>query len=207
MKKQKNNLTASLFRIILSILLLASAAVAGGGFIYVQGMLKKYAIEVSHKKVDAAASDGNIQTLDRIKAELADNKSIIQKAQALKATNELPQFTIVKNVTTIAENNNLKITQFDFADSTQAAPAANTPATTQTQTAQTPVGGTGLTGSSYISISVTLGTPVNYADYLQFIHDIEQSVPKMQIQAVSLTPAESSNSVTVEPLTIQMYTR
>lgn len=211
MKKQKFTLNASLLRLILSGSLFLSTIVAGGGFVYVQEMLKKYAVEVSHKRIDAAASNGNIQSLERIKTDLENNQDVSLKAQALKATNELPQFTIVENVTMHATNNNIKITNFDFTDAGKTAPLSGAttpqPSTSPSQTAQTPSTTTTPTPAKYVSISVTIETPVNYANFLQFLHDLEQNVPKMQVQGVSLTPATSGSSITSTALTIQMYTR
>lgn len=200
MKNSGFTLNASSARLILSVSLFIIVGVSGIGFTYAQKQLSQYAIEVSHKKVDALASDGNIQTLQKTKSELDANQNVSDKARALKATNELPQFTIVDDVTTIAGNNNIAITSFDFTDSPQTttAPASGTTATTPTAPQPT---------SGHISLTVSLQPPINYTDFLQFLHDIEQNIPKMQVQGLNIGNSGGTGGFSVEPLIIQMYTK
>lgn len=201
MKRSGFTLNASNVRLILSVCLFIIIGASGAGFIYVQKQLRQYAVEVSHKKVDALASDGNIQTLESVKAELDANQNVSEKAQALKATNALPQFRIVDDVTTIAKNNNIVITSFDFTDAPQTttAPAATAPTAVAPVTSPSPTG--------HVSLTVSLQSPINYTDFLQFLRDIEQNIPKMQVQGVNLGNSGGTGGFSVEPLIIQMYTK
>lgn len=201
MKRSGFTLNASNVRLILSVSLFIIIGASGAGFIYVQKQLRQYAVEVSHKKVDALASDGNIQTLESVKAELDANQNVSEKAQALKATNALPQFRIVDDVTTIAKNNNIVITSFDFTDAPQTttAPAATAPTAVAPVTSPSPTG--------HVSLTVSLQSPINYTDFLQFLRDIEQNIPKMQVQGVNLGNSGGTGGFSVEPLIIQMYTK
>ena len=201
MKRSGFTLNASNARLILSVSLFVIIGASGAGFTYAQKQLRQYAVEVSHKKVDALASDGNIQTLESVKSELDANQNVSEKAQALKATNALPQFRIVDDVTTIAKNNNIAITSFDFTD----APQTTTAPTTTAPAVVAPVPSPSSTG--HVSLTVSLQSPINYTDFLQFLHDIEQNIPKMQVQGVNLSNSGGTGNFSVEPLIIQMYTK
>lgn len=203
---KRMTLNASLLRIILSVSLLVVAGAASAVFIYGKQFLTDYAIEVSHKKVDADASNGSIQALKNMEQELAKNQDVSQKIDTLKAANELPQFKIVDDVTKYAEKNQIAISSFDFAEAAVpgAATTPQTPATPGATPTPTPV----ISSAKSVSIVVTLGTSLNYLNLLQFIYDIEQNLPKMQIDGIGLTPDTTSpTDVSSDALTIQMYTK
>jgi len=204
MKTKSKNLTASKLRIILSLTLFLIIGAAVGGFSYARTILSQYSVEVSHKKVDAQASSGNISSLEEIKRQLANDQDVITKANALKSANEFPEFAIVDEVTHYANQNGLAIESFDFSNSSTAT-SGGAPATPATPGTVTPGAKTSKNG---VYISVTLKAPVDYAKLLQFMSDLDQSLPKMQIQGINIGPdTKSINSVIVQPIVIQMYTR
>lgn len=203
-------MTATKLRIILSLTLFLIIGGAIGGFHYARTFLTEYAVEVSHRKIDAEASNGNISALEKVKTELAANKDVIAKAAALKSNSEFPEFDIVEDVTRYANQNNLTIESFNFGESSSTAGsnAASAPNSTAPGTPNKPAANNAAAGSSTVSISVTLKSPANYTDVLQFIHDLNQSVPKLKVQGVSVAGSGNSKSnVNIQPLVIEMYTR
>jgi hypothetical protein len=57
-------------------------------------------------------------------------------------------------------------------------------------------------------VKITPESPVTYTNLIKFLKAIESSVPKMKITDISLNRvADSKNSVTVDPITIEVYTR
>ncbi|MEP6710420.1 MAG: hypothetical protein ABJA64_01750, partial [Candidatus Saccharibacteria bacterium] len=124
--KNKFKLNASTLRIVLSASILIIVSLSGAVFVYGRHILTAYAIEVSHKKVDADASNGSIQALKEMEQALAKNQDVQQTMASLKASNELPQFRIVDDVTKYADKNHISISSFDFAEATAA--TAATPA-------------------------------------------------------------------------------
>ncbi len=197
MSEQLSRLSASLLRMILIVSMLAIVAVGVGGFVFGRGVLRDYAIDVSKKNVDADASNGNLDALSHTKQELAANQDVIAKINALRSTSRFPEFQIVDDVKNYAEKNGLSVTTFDYIDPTSATPATGQ---TTTPTAAQPV-----TQSNTIALSVTLKSPVNYKALLQFIYDVEQSLPKMQLQGLSISKADNPNQVEVDPIIIEMY--
>lgn len=214
-KKNKLTMNATLLRVILSVSILVVSGITLAGFIYSLGFIKSYASEVSHKKVDAQASNGNIQALEKVQRELDANSDVLSKIGLLKSTGQFPIFRIVDEVNEIAAKNNLVVEGTALADSAAtatpgAAGGAATPAPTPA-VAPAASGGT-------ISLSVTLKSPVNYQDLLQFTYDIEQNLPKMKIKGLAMSSGGGAptgttgqpvilnpGQVSIEPLTIEMY--
>lgn len=207
MNKHKKSLSASLLRIILFVSLFTIITVAVVGFVFGRGILEKYAVEVSHKRIDANSSNSSISDLKKINKELAANQDVVAKANSLKATIELPQFKIIDDINQLAANNNISISSIDFTDTAQAAANTAAPAAgaalPQQQVSGAPVSSSGTT----IAVTVTLGASVDYTNLLQFIYDVEQNVPKLQIKSVALSAADSGSQVVSQPLVIEMHTR
>lgn len=199
---QKKKLTPSALRFILAFLLIVVAGLMAAGFSYSYGKLSQYAVEVSHKKTDSAASDDSLPALQNIQRNLEKNKAAIARAQSITSTSELPQFEAVNYVKEYAARNNLAVKSVDLAGSTDSStPAATTPTTPAAGSPTTPVVAKGST----TDVTVNFDDEVNYKDFLQFLADIENSIPKMQIQSVSLATGSSVDTVKVQPLTIHMY--
>lgn len=209
-------MNATLLRTLLFVSILVVTLIASAGFLFGLGIIKGYAVEVSHKKVDAEASNGNIQALERIKKELGENSDILNKVSLLKSDSQFPEFRIVDEIRKIAANNNLTIDSFTYADSATAtgtAPATGS-TTTPPATTTTPPAGTSV-GPKTVSLSVTLKSPITYSNLLQFTYDIEQNLPKMKLTGISVSAGAGSqsgdqsasdpNQVSIQPITIEMY--
>lgn len=202
---KKISLTAGLLRILLSVALFVTVAAAIAGFVYAQGNLRSYAVEVSHKWVDAEASANAITVLVETESNLAAKQDVIAKADILKSSADLPQFQVVEDVLRHAHDNDLTVANFDFvaseAGATTApasAPAAETPAAGTKKPTPAPKG---------VGLTVSLKSPTNYMDFLQFLNDIEHSLPKMYVQQIAMSPSDNGKAVMVEPITITMHTR
>ena len=214
---KKSRLNPRSLRVILAIFLLLIIGLGAAGFVYAQKELLGYAKEISRKKVDASASNSSISTLQNIQKELRGYDDVKQKIGALRAGDEFPIFRIVDEVNKIASRNNVPISSFSFGDSA-AAPTAGANATPTPATPAAPSAST----SKTISLTVNFGQISNYQDYLQFLYDIEQNVPKMRVKSVSVnsgaaTPnttqnttgqsgsSTSSGEFSIQPLTIELY--
>jgi len=195
MSKKKRTLNASTLRTIFLILLLATAVGGAGLFTYTVGLLKGYAVEVSHKKADAAASTGNVRALVTTQKELEANKDVLEKVGLLKSSSQFPEFQVVDEIKAIASRNNIQIASFSYG-ATSNTGAAAAPGAATTPTTPTPVS----TGGKTIALSVTFTSP-SYLDFLQFTYDIEQHLPKMKIQGIDV----SSSGASIAPLNVEMY--
>jgi len=57
-------------------------------------------------------------------------------------------------------------------------------------------------------VKITLQNPVTFINLLKFIKAIESNIPKMNITGITINhTADSSTLITVEPITIEVYTR
>lgn len=216
---RKSRLTPRVLRIILVIFLLLILGVSAAGFIYAQKELLGYAKEISRKKVDANASNSTIATLQKVQKELQGYDDVKQKIAAIRSSDEFPEFRVVDEVNKIASRNNIPISSFSYGDSAvdpstgAATPAPTTPATPITA----PV-----SSSKTISLTLNFGQISNYQDYLQFLYDIEQNVPKMRVKGVSINSGatqttndttsssqtdSSGTGLSIQPLTIELYTQ
>jgi hypothetical protein len=187
------------------------------GLAYGYRIIEKHAMEVSHKKVDATASNGNFAALKRTQTYLQENKDVLEKIGLLKSTSEFPEFRIVDEIRKIAAKNNVQIASFAYSSQVPSAatPATPTTPTTTTTTPATP-SASAASSSKTIALSVTLSSS-SYLDFLQFTYDIEQNLPKMKIKGIGITNGGSapgattqgtssqSSGISIEPVVVEMY--
>jgi hypothetical protein len=189
-------------RVILVAAMILALAGSVAGFVYRLGVLNTFAVDVSHKKVDAEASNSSLQTLQKLEHTLSASRETLKRTQQLSITNELPQFQAVTDVRNIADRNKLPITNITFTDSTASTPSSSTPAAPATPSAAAPVA-----TSKQVDVTLTLGENVDYDSFLQFLYDTERSIPNMQIGEISLSPGSSRDTIKPGNITIKVSIR
>lgn len=203
MRKQ-SNLTATRLRLILSISLFVIALAGGVIFSLINNQLKSYAVDVSHKIIDANASRDNVQTLQRIQQELTNDKDIIARTNSIVADSQSYQYQdqIVSDLNNYASTAGITITNMDFSANSATSPtgAVTTPTTTAPAV-------TAPAGVKSVSVSVTLKNPVGYSNFLRFVRSIENNLTKMQIQKITLSKGTSGSDISSDVLSIQVYTK
>ena len=204
--KAPSRFTAATFRMVLAtgvILLIIGIATSYGFGIK---LLHEYAIEVSHKKIDALASNSNIQTLQKLDQQLISYKDALQKAESLKISGEFPEFRIVEEVQSVAKQNGIGISSYNYGaagDTTTADTGIST-----TTPGAAPIAGSTQSTSDKISLTLNIASPVSYKDLLQFLYDVEHHIPKMELDGIDISPAGAGNGmVSVQAVSIQMYVR
>lgn len=220
---KKASLNAVTLRILLAASLLLIIVITGVGFSYAHQVLSKYAQEIAHKKVDATSSNDTISSLQKVERTLNENQEVIAKVEKLRADSSFPEFMIVDQVKAIAKRNDIKLSSYSFTASANADASATggQPSTTEPQPAAT---APGQSGGNTISLTVNFGTIPSYRNYLQFLYDIEQNVPKMRIKGAGIggtssggsandatqpdsTQSQGGNNLGADPLTIEMYVK
>jgi hypothetical protein len=218
--EKKSKFTPRTLRVVLALLLVIILGSSAAGFIYVQQELRGYAKEISRKKIDANASNSTISTLKKVENELRGYGDVKEKIQGLRANDELPEFRLTDEVTKIAARNNIPISNLSIGDGTAGTPPTAGGAATPT-TPTTPVTGS-TSNAKTIALTVNFGPVSDYKDYLQFLYDIEQNIPKMRVKSVSVssggasTDTSSSSStgqssspassgLNIQPITIELY--
>ena len=204
-KRKKELIDAKSLRIGLLVLMLLITVGSGVGLSYAMQNLKTFAIEVSHKKVDANASNGNIAALQKTESYLETNQDVLEKAGLLRSTSEFPEFKIVDEVRRVAAKNNIQIETFSYgasaSNSTSTGGTGSAIPSTGAATGSSAAPSSASAGGNTISLSVTLSAS-DYLNFLQFTYDIEQHLPKMKLNGISIS---GGGGITVDPVTIEMY--
>jgi len=201
-EKSISRLSATQLRMILFVSLGATILIGGIGFYFIQQNLNNFAVEVSHVSEDAHTSDNDIAALQKLQKQLAENQDNIKRTNSIVADSKSYQYQdqIIRDLNTYAARSGIGITRFSFDESgsgataAQKAPAAGTAAQPQT-----------ISGLKSTSVSITLKTPTQYKNLMNFVHAIEQNLTKMQIAGLSLTKGENSSEVSINALTIEVY--
>lgn len=194
-----HTMTATRLRLVLSVALFAIVAIGVGIFSLAESQLKKVAIDVSHSVVDANASRDKLQSLQKIQQELAAQQAVVLRAGKVAANSQSYQYQnqIINDLNRYAKRAHITLTNIDFATD------VSTKSTTATKPGATaaPVP----SGVKPATISVTIKSPVNYQNLLQFMRSLEQNLTKMQVSSISLSKGDGG--VSSDALTIQVYVK
>ncbi|HEY0965182.1 MAG TPA: hypothetical protein VGE13_01755 [Candidatus Saccharimonadales bacterium] len=220
-------LNAVVLRIILSISLLLVVAVVVAGFTFTHQMLTEYAISVGRKNIDAQSSDKTLQALTHTEKQLADNTKIRDDANKLRLDDEHPEFAVRDVLTRIAKDNKISISiaSGNSTDSTSQSSSQTQAPTAGTTTTPTPAAtSAGKTFKLAVSVKPNNADSFNrdtYKDFLQFLRDLEQSLPKIKINGVEVSgggesssgstgngqtlPSSGGNSVSIGSINLEIY--
>jgi hypothetical protein len=193
--KAKLQLNAGILRIILSVSLFVIIAGAVAGFVFAHQRLTEYAVDISKKKVDAKASETTIQSLEMIEKQLEDNSKVRQTADSLRLDESHPEFNVSEELKGIAADNNIEITLTTTASATSDGTSSGTTTTPATpQVAPT-------APSDTFSITMDVKpegsesfNETTYKDFLQFLRDLEQNLPKIKINGVKVSNGSAGDS-------------
>jgi hypothetical protein len=210
----RGSLTASKLRTILMISIVAVIVAVSAGFYFFQKQLKAYATEISVLNADAKAGSDDLQALQSLQNTLEEEQGAIEKARSIVAESQKYQFQdqIVNDISNIASDNGVVVTQFNFAGGQESADGTTAPATSGAAAAtpaadtQTPDAKPTPSSLKTESVSVSIESPLPYNRLMNFIRAIEQNSLKMQIASVSLTKEEGSN-VTTQSFNLEVYVR
>ncbi len=152
------------------------------------------------KAVDAQNSNSKVQRLITTKKQLEQNADIVTRASQLVSKSQayVYQDQIINDINSYASAAGITLESITFNESgTASAVAAATP---------TPA------GIKTTTASVTLKNPVNYMQYLRFIHSLEQSLFRMSVLGVSIAKSTSAEelkkdpqAITAEPIEVEVY--
>lgn len=192
MKKQ---LKASSLRSTMAVIIYLMIGLIGVGFYYAQDWLQEEANTVGQIIAQSTAGDGNTQELEKLKAEIAKRQPAAVKANSIMMSSQTWRTEIVQHLNAYAAKAGISITNYDFAkeDASAKTIGGATPAL---------VGGV-----QTASINITLNSPIDFASFMKFLEEIENSIPKMQVSGINITRSQGSSSITTQPLTVKVYTR
>lgn len=202
-------LTASLARIIMSLLLviIIIAMTAVTSFAY--SILQKTADEVASIQAEAADVDNKIKNLLSLKSQLDNNTLAVKKAAQIVANSKsyMYQNQAINDLSIYAARANVPITSFTFKESSAKSPSGGSSGTANKEAATTNTGtsNTAAAGPKTTTVSIQLGKDISYENFLHFLHLIEMNVTRMQVAGVSLSVGENNKSISVQTLDIEVY--
>lgn len=163
------------------------------------------AIAVQGDLVRAEESDGDAELMRRKIAVLSENADVTSLASQIVGKRESYEFQneAFKDLLSIAKRAGVSINRYSFSDSPN-----GTDSTSSSNPRTKTTSGNSAGGFSPTYITLTLDNPVDYRNYLNFIHYIEQNLTKMQIGRISLSGgAEDSTQAITDSLTVEVYTK
>lgn len=203
-ENQLQGMTATRLRIILIFTIVLLVVLCGVGFWFFRGQLISYARQVEIDNAAASASSDDIVKLQKLKTELSDDQVAVTRAKNIVADSQHYQYQnqIIDDITAYARLSGINITGFTFNNDTPVN------GTKPVATGVTPVAGPIAPANlKTTTTSITVKNPVNYETVMKFIRSIELNLTKMEVSGVSLTKASDPSQVTVNPITIEVYTR
>lgn len=182
MSNEDKSFKATNLRGILIFIMVAVIGASVAGFWYGLQQIRAQAIDVNHAAQDANASNEKVEQIQVLQQQLAQAQTLVAKADKLFASPEGYQSQAIKDLQRYAAEAGVSISSTDF-------PPADPAALGTTR-----------------QVVVTITQPVSYARLIRFLQLIETSIPKMQVQGVTVSrPAQASGDlVNVEPLTINI---
>lgn len=204
---KSKTMTAPQLRIALCICLVLVTAAGVAIFQLGHSKLNAVAHSVAETGAKADASQDDLQRLGLTKNELAANSDAVQKASEIAAESKSYQYQnqIVTDINRFAKQAGITITAISFANTTSTAAPATTAPAAATPGAN-PGGAAATPGLKTISTTISVKSPLNYKKFLQFVHDIEQNLTKMQLQSLSLSKS-ADGGISSDNLTIEVYIR
>lgn len=208
----KKTLTASLARIIMSLLLLVIIIAMAAGTYFAYSALQKTADEVASMRIEATEVDKKIQNLLSLKEQLDDNSLAAKKAAQIVAESKsyMYQNQAINDLSIYASRAGVPITSFTFKDSsakTSSGKSSSTSAANKDSSASSAKapGAAATSGPKTTTVSIQLGQDIVYENFLHFLHLIEMNVTRMQVSGVSLSVGEDSKKISVQALDIEVY--
>lgn len=196
----KKVLSASIARIVLSLLLLIILSAMVGLVIFAYSFLSKTSEEVGKMQTEAIAVDAKIQSLLTSKSQLDRNSDTVKKAKNIVSESKLYQYQnqIIKDLNTYADRAGIPIKAFSFQNE------PTTSAKTATSSKRTPASPAGVK-STFVSIQ--LGDHIDYTKFLHFLSLIEKNVTRMQLLGVSISRGANNHEISIQSLEVKVYTR
>lgn len=182
---KNTRIKASSLRTAMVIFLLMIGGLSIGGFYYAQGWLTDLAAKSQPASVDNDISASAPQELSQA------NKTAAIKAAGVTVPTVSYQDLIIQDLNSYALSTDIKIN----------ASEASQPPAAMTATAL-------INGVQSKYITVKVASPVPYSSLIKFIKAVETNLPKMRLTGISLSRVQGSDdSVMVEPIIIEVYTR
>ncbi len=193
--KKKSSFSAVSLRGVLIVILVLAIGLAGVGFYYAYGWIKDYATQVNQAVVTAYDSTAPTTSASTkaLQAVLAQQGTVSATLAQFYASPSDFQSKAIQDINTYARASGLSI-----GDVTLGATAK--PSGTSTPS-QPPTNNTTI-------LSVKLNAPVSYTSLVKFMTYVQNNLPKMQIQGLTIqSNASGGDTVTIDNIAIKVVTQ
>lgn len=190
--KKKSALTSTVIVnwSLYGLIVLLVAGIGAGSYL-MHMKLVGYVTNVDHTKIDTELSEQGIENAKKLRRTLDDNRESVARAAAIVADTKYYEYQdqIVQDISSYAAASGLTVLGFDFTTSTSAKATA-------------------ITGVKAVVATISLSSPVNYDNYLQFLKLIERNLTKMQITQLDISnDLKNIGSVNSPVITLEVYVR
>ena len=190
--KKKSSLTSTVIVnwSLYGLIVLLVAGIGTGSYI-THKKLASFVTDVDHTKIDTELSEQGIENAKKLRRTLDDNRESVARAAAIVADTKYYEYQdqIVQDISSYAAASGLTVLGFDFTTSTSAKATA-------------------ITGVKAVVATISLSSPVNYDNYLQFLKLIERNLPKMQITQLDISnDLKNPGGVNSPVITLEVYVR
>lgn len=193
----KKELTAIGLRNGLIAIVLILFAAGGGGFYLAYNGLADYAQEVADSIAQADASKQTASSLSNLKIALLQQQDIATLAGNLYTPSSTWQAQAIKDIGTYAAASGISISDYKIGQQ------ADTTTTTTPSTNPTPAPNS----NTSQQLTIQLTAPVSYRGLLNFVTNIQNNVPKMQVLGLDLARTTNAETIAISSITIGVYTR
>ena len=190
--KKKSTLTSTVIVnwSLYGLIVLLVAGIGAGSYL-MHMKLVGYVTNVDHTKIDTELSEQGIENAKKLRRTLDDNRESVARAAAIVADTKYYEYQdqIVQDISSYAAASGLTVLGFDFTTSTSAKATA-------------------ITGVKAVVATISLSSPVNYDNYLQFLKLIERNLTKMQITQLDISnDLKNPGGVNSPVITLEVYVR
>lgn len=172
------------------LIVLLVAGIGIGGYL-LHRSLSGYVMEVNHLKIDSEINEQGIANAQRLRRVLDDNQESVERAAAIVADTKYYKYQdqIVRDISAYAAASNITVLGFDF-------------------TSSTPNKTTVVKGIKTINATISLKSPVQYANYLRFLKLIERNLTRMQITQVDISnDLRAPGAISSPIISLEVYVR
>lgn len=197
-------MTAPRLRMILLATIGLMIAGGIGAFLFSQQQLSTYATKVNGDNAAAAASNQDVAMLQHLKTEMANNQVAVNRAASIVADSKYYQYQnqIIDDLNKYAKAAGFdSITSFSFTNTSTAGASTSSTAVPTTPGVATPV------GLKSVTATVSLPSSISYQSAMNFLKAVESNLTKMDLGGVTMQLDSSTGKLTVNPLTIKVYTQ
>lgn len=194
-KSKNKQITATKMRaLMISGLILTVAIVAGISWMG-YSWIKQENQKLQDLKNESSKLSNQLNSIQSIKNSLQKNQSTVKKSEQLILSSDLPQFQIINIIQTYAAKHSIPLESIGLGPASTSAKSSSGTLSSSTSSSRSVV-------QSPNAITLNFSSPMKYSNFLNFLNDIETSLPKMSITAINIQGGPNSNQVRVDPITI-----